>query len=85
MHLNDLDYFSCTSPKGAFYIFANISKSGLSSMDFAEALLRVGKVATVPGNAFGDLGEGYLRLCYATPVGNISKALEGMRKTIDSL
>ncbi len=83
-HLNELDYFSCTLPKGAFYIFANISKSGLSSMDFAEALLRVGKVATVPGTAFGDLGEGYLRLCYATPVGKISKAFEGMRKTVDS-
>lgn len=83
-HLNDLDYFSCAIPKGAFYIFANISKSDLSSMDFAETLLRVGKVATVPGSAFGDLGEGYLRLCYATPVENISKALEGMRKTVDS-
>ncbi|UCD72989.1 MAG: pyridoxal phosphate-dependent aminotransferase [Candidatus Bathyarchaeota archaeon] len=84
-HLNDLDYFSCTPPKGAFYIFANISKSGLSSMDFAEALLRVGKVATVPGTAFGDLGEGYLRLCYATPVEKIGQALEGMRKTVGSL
>ncbi len=83
--LNDLDYFSCKPPKGAFYVFANISKSGLSSMDLAEVLLRIGKVATVPGNAFGNLGKGYLRLCYATPVEKINQALEGIRKAVETL
>jgi aminotransferase len=84
-NLNNLKYISCTAPKGAFYVFADISKSGLSSMEFAEALLRVGKVATVPGAAFGELGEGYLRLCYATPLEKIGQALEGIEKTVESL
>lgn len=84
-YLNDLNYFSCIAPKGAFYVFPNISESGRSSMELAEALLRVGKVVTVPGNAFGSLGEGYLRLCYATPVEKIDQALEGIRKTVETL
>jgi len=84
-HLNEIDCLSCTLPKGAFYIFANISETGRSSMEFAEALLRIGKVAAVPGDAFGGYGEGYLRLCYATPVDKISQALDGIRKTVEAL
>jgi len=84
-HLSDINCFSCTSPKGAFYVFPNISKTRQSSMEFAEALLRVGKVATVPGTAFGRYGEGYLRLCYATPIEKIDQALEGIKKTVESL
>lgn len=84
-HLNEMGCFSCASPKGAFYIFPNILKVGLSSMEFAEVLLRVGRVATVPGAAFGRYGEGYLRLCYATPIEKIDQALEGIRKTVGSL
>jgi aspartate/methionine/tyrosine aminotransferase len=84
-HLNEIDCFSCAPPKGAFYIFANVSKAGQSSMEFAESLLRIGKVATVPGTAFGRSGEGYLRLCYATPVEKIDLALDGIRKTVESL
>jgi aminotransferase len=84
-HLNEMDRVSCALPKGAFYIFSGISETGLSSMEFAEVLLRVGRVATVPGTVFGSLGEGYLRLCYATPVEKIDQALDGIRKTVESL
>jgi len=83
--LEDVKGFSCQAPRGAFYIFANISETGLSSMEIAEALLKIGKVATVPGVAFGEHGEGYLRLCYATALDKIDRAIEGMKRTVESL
>lgn len=66
---------TCFEPKGAFYIFPSIKETGLSSEQFAEQLLRSERVALVPGNAFGDCGEGYIRCSYATSVNKISEAL----------
>lgn len=66
---------SCFEPKGAFYIFPSIKETGLRSEEFAEQLLRSERVALVPGNAFGECGEGYVRCSYATSVSKISEAL----------
>ncbi len=67
---------SCFEPEGAFYAFPCIKSTGLSSEEFCEKLLFDKKVAVVPGNAFGESGEGFIRCSYAYSVENISKALE---------
>lgn len=67
---------SCFEPLGAFYVFPNISATGLSSNDFATKLLYEKKVAVVPGTAFGESGEGFIRCSYAYSIKNIEKALE---------
>lgn len=73
----------CFEPKGAFYVFPSIKKTGLSSMDFCEKLLYSEKVAVIPGNAFGDSGEGFIRCSYAYSVKKINIALERIEKFID--
>lgn len=67
---------SCFEPKGAFYIFPSIKETGLSSLAFAEQLLKAEKVALVPGDAFGTCGEGFVRCSYATSSDNLAEALE---------
>jgi len=66
----------CHSPGGAFYVFPDIRKFGLSSMEFATQLLEQHDVAAVPGSAFGASGEGFLRCCYATSIEEIKVALD---------
>ncbi|HEX2170826.1 MAG TPA: aminotransferase class I/II-fold pyridoxal phosphate-dependent enzyme [Dehalococcoidia bacterium] len=72
--LNDLG-LDCFEPRGAFYAFPSIRRTGLSSEQFAEQLLLEEKVAVVPGSAFGESGEGYVRCCYATSLSQIKEAL----------
>lgn len=67
---------SCFEPKGAFYIFPSIKETGLGSLQFAEELLRTEKVAVVPGDAFGESGEGFIRCSYASSITNLTIALE---------
>lgn len=67
---------SCFEPLGAFYVFPNISATGLSSEEFVTKLLYEKKVAVVPGTAFGESGEGFIRCSYAYSIKNIEKALE---------
>jgi len=62
-------------PRGAFYIFPNIKKTGLTSQEFTEKLIRDAKVVVVPGNAFGKAGEGYIRISYATSYENLVEAM----------
>ncbi|MBO8127911.1 MAG: aminotransferase class I/II-fold pyridoxal phosphate-dependent enzyme [Peptococcaceae bacterium] len=66
----------CFNPGGAFYAFPDITPTGLSSEDFTERLLREEKVAVVPGNAFGDSGEGFVRCSYAASVENLTEAFK---------
>lgn len=66
----------CFEPEGAFYVFPNIGKYGLSSDEFCERLLYEEKCAIVPGNAFGESGEGFARISYAYSVDHISRAIE---------
>ena len=65
----------CFEPKGAFYIFPNISEFGMTSEEFATRLLMEEKVAVVPGTAFGDSGEGFLRISYAYSLEDLKEAL----------
>lgn len=67
---------SCFEPKGAFYCFPRISDLGMTSDEFCTALLEVERVAVVPGSAFGDSGEGFIRVSYAYSIDSIKKALE---------
>ena len=71
--------YPCFEPLGAFYVFPNISKLGLSSDDFCEALLKEEHVALVSGSAFGKSGEGFIRCSYAYSISNITKALDRIK------
>jgi len=73
---------SCFEPKGAFYAFPCIKITGMTSEEFAEKLLMEEKVAVVPGSAFGQCGEGYIRCCYATSLPEIEEALKRMGEFI---
>lgn len=75
----------CFDPEGAFYVYPNISRFGLSSEEFCERLLYEEKVAIVPGTAFGDCGEGFARISYAYSVEHIAKALDQMERFIKKL
>lgn len=74
----------CFEPKGAFYIFPSIKKTGLTSMQFAEELLKAEKVALVPGDAFGASGEGFVRCSYAASVENLSEALVRIERFVQT-
>ena len=65
----------CFEPFGAFYVFPSIKEFGMSSEEFAERLLMEEKVAVVPGNAFGECGEGFLRISYAYSIEDLKEAL----------
>jgi len=67
---------SCFEPLGAFYVFPCIKSTGMSSQEFCEKLLQEEKVAVVPGNAFGESGEGFIRCSYAYSIENIQEALK---------
>ena len=74
--LNKIRGFSCRMPKGAFYAFPNITKTGWPSKKLATALLEEAGVACLSGTAFGDFGEGYLRFSVANSLENLDKALD---------
>src|SRR5580693_4117354 len=74
--LNKIKGFSCRMPKGAFYVFPNITKTGWNSKKLADALLEDAGVACLSGTAFGEFGEGYLRFSVANSLENLNKALE---------
>ena len=76
---------NCFEPFGAFYIFPNISKFGMSSEEFAMKFLEEQHVAVVPGTAFGDCGEGFLRMSYASSMKNLKTAMERLQIFIDDL
>ncbi len=81
--LNGLPNISCAVPKGAFYAFPNVSKTGWKAKKLASALLEDAGVATIGGPDFGVHGEGYIRLSYANSLENIEKALERMRRFLE--
>ena len=73
----------CFEPKGAFYVFPSIQKTGLSSVEFCEQLLAEEKVAVIPGTAFGACGEGFVRCSYAYSIEDIKKCLERIEKFVE--
>lgn len=72
----------CFEPKGAFYIFPSIKSTGLGSEEFSTRLLKEEKVAVVPGNAFGEGGEGFIRCSYASSVQQLTEALERLDRFV---
>jgi aspartate/methionine/tyrosine aminotransferase len=78
--LNKIKGFSCRQPKGAFYVFANITKTGWKSKPLADALLEQAGVAGLSGTSFGKFGEGYLRFSVANSLENLQLALERIDK-----
>ena len=75
----------CFEPYGAFYMFPSIKKFGMSSDEFATRLLKEEKIAVVPGTAFGDCGEGFLRISYAYSIDDLKAALERIGRFIEKL
>ena len=75
----------CFEPFGAFYVFPCIKEFGMTSEEFATRFLEEEKVAAVPGNAFGESGEGYLRISYAYSLDNLKIAMERFKKFVDKL
>lgn len=75
----------CFEPYGAFYVFPCIKEFGMTSEEFAERFLKEEKVAAVPGTAFGDSGEGFLRISYAYSLEDLKKALDRMARFVKKL
>lgn len=75
----------CLKPEGAFYVFPSIQKTGLSSMQFAKQLLEEENVAVVPGSAFGESGEGFIRCSYATALKEIEVAIERIARFVEKV
>jgi len=75
----------CFEPHGAFYIFPSIKKFKMTSEEFATKLLQEEKLAVVPGTAFGDCGEGFLRISYAYSLGDLKKGLERIKRFVERL
>lgn len=83
--INKIDKLSAVKPMGAFYLFFNIKKTGLTSEEFAYKLLEEEKVAIVPGTGFGDAGEGYMRLTYAADEDALKEALVRIERFVSRL
>lgn len=81
--LNDIPELVCAKPDGAFYMFVNISKTGLTSLEFCKALLETQQVAAIPGVAFG--ADDHVRLSYATDRTSIEKGMDRLDKFVSSL
>lgn len=83
--LNEIPKISCANPKGAFYAFPNITELKMNSEKTVDFLLKKAKVMTIPGNEFGNYGEGFIRLSYATEYKKIEKALDRIEAVIRKL
>ena len=75
----------CFEPFGAFYIFPNISQFGMTSEEFATKLVQEERVAVVPGSAFGESGEGFVRISYAYSLDSLKKAIERLERFVHKL
>lgn len=82
--LNEIG-LECFEPEGAFYVFPSIKSTGLSSEEFCERLLYEHKVAVVPGNAFGESGEGFIRISYAYSLKHLQEAVKRIKEFLDEI
>lgn len=83
--IKDMPKISCVNPPGAFYIFANIKGMNMTSVEASDFFLEKAAVAAVPGTAFGDDGEGYLRFAYSNSYENIQRAMVNMKEALVKL
>lgn len=81
--LNKIPGINCLKSEGAFYVFPNITKTGMTSEQFADFILKKAKVALLPGTNFGKYGKGYVRLTYATDIKNIKEGISRIKKAIN--
>ncbi len=82
--LNKIPKISCLKPDGAFYVFPNITKTGMNSTQFANFILERAGVALLPGSSFGKHGEGYVRLVYASDAEKIKEGLARIKRALES-
>ena len=75
----------CFVPQGAFYVFPSIKSTGLSSSDFCEKLVYTKKVAVVPGDAFGECGDGFIRISYAYSLNHLREAIKRIGEILEDL
>ncbi len=80
--LNEVPGFHCTVPGGAFYAFANVKKTGMSSKELADFLLQQAGVACLDGASFGEFGQGYLRFSYANSIENLTEAARRIKTVL---
>ncbi len=80
--LNNIDGISCLKPLGAFYAFANITKTGMTSTEFADFAMETAGVSCLSGTAFGKFGEGYARFSYANSIENINEAISRIKNNM---
>jgi len=80
--LNKIEGITCKKPRGAFYVFPNITGTGMDCRKLGDYLLNEAGVAVLPGTSFGKYGEGYLRLSFANSIENINKALDRISKAL---
>ena len=83
--LNSIPGIHCIKPEGALYAFPNISGTGMTSEEFADFALEKAGVAVLPGNNFGDYGEGFVRLCYVNTQENIERAIRQLKQALKEL
>ncbi|MEM3783920.1 MAG: pyridoxal phosphate-dependent aminotransferase [Candidatus Bathyarchaeia archaeon] len=83
--LNKIEGITCKKPRGAFYVFPNITGTGMKSKELSDYLLNEAGVAVLPGTSFGKYGEGYLRISFANSIENINKALNRIRQALKNL
>jgi aspartate aminotransferase len=83
--LNEVPGFSCINPKGAFYVFPNITKTGMKSEDLANYIIEEAKVCLLPGTAFGSQGEGFLRLSYASSIKSIHEGIKRLKVAMEKI
>jgi len=83
--LNEVKGFTCQNPGGAFYVFPNITGTGLTDVEVCEQLMDKTGVVTVPGSCFGEHGIGHIRLCYATDRDSIMSAINRIKQWADNL
>ena len=82
--LNEMG-LACFEPEGAFYVFPCIKSTGMTSEEFCEKLLYAKKVAVIPGTAFGDSGEGFVRISYSYSIGHLTEALSRIKEFLAEL
>jgi aspartate aminotransferase len=80
--LNSIPGIKCVEPEGALYAFANISDTGMTSEEFTDFALEKAGVALLPGNNFGEYGEGFIRLCYVNTLENIKCAIDQLKQAL---
>ena len=82
-NINKINGLSCKLTKGAFYYLINIKNTGMTSREFSELLIKEAKVVTIPGNEFGDIGEGYVRVAYTTGIDTLKEALDRIKNVLN--